>query len=167
MSLLSSLCKYDFLASRRHQFPSFPGTSLPQVSSGGLQHPPKFPDVSLLVWLGRSFFRQKFFTLSFQSPQTFPACSLMDVTFTILSSSSFLGSVLRLIIFHSLKSISQYAAISYNMQKRRILVCSALLKLRNKVMQIYLLLVLRPKKSQDENYAKHNRTNEISKVDKH
>ena len=34
-------------------------------------------------------------------------------------------------------------------------------------MQIYLLLVLRPKKSQDENYAKHNRTNEISKVDKH
>ena len=29
-------------------------------------------------------------------------------------------------------------------------------------MQIYLLLVLRPEKSQDGNYAKHNRTNEIS-----
>ena len=40
-----------------------------------------------------------------QPPQIFPACLLMYVTFVLLSSFSFLRSVLRLMIFHNLKNI--------------------------------------------------------------
>ena len=43
---------------------------------------------------------QKFFG------QIFPACLLMDVTFVLLISSSFLRSILRWMIFHNLKRIS-------------------------------------------------------------
>ena len=40
------------------------------------------------------------------TPQNIPACSLMDLIFILLSSSLFSRSVLRLMVFHKLKSIS-------------------------------------------------------------
>ena len=51
-----------------------------KTSLGGLQRTLIFPAVSY-----RSCFGKK----SFNRPQTFPVCSLMDVTFVRLSSSSF------------------------------------------------------------------------------
>ena len=50
----------------------------------------------------------------------------------------------------------------HNIRKRRMRVSRSLLKWQNKVMRIYLLLVLRPQKSRGGIYAKHKRVNKIN-----
>ena len=49
-------------------------------------------------------------------------------------------------------------------KRMRMRVCSPLLKLRNGIVPMYLLQAIRPQKSPGENYAKHDRTNEINSV---